>query len=467
MKRSELLFTAIKPPLDYLALIFAALAAYFIRYWPAIQNIRPVVFDLSFRDYLSLVIGIALFWLIIFALAGLYTIGGTKRLREELGRTFVACSAGLALVLAVMVFSRFLFDSRFIILTSWFLAIIFVGIERIFIRAGQKISYKFGFGVHRIVIIGNGQVAKNLAEEFTKHKSLGYKIAAQFLNFDAKTSNQLKQMAEANAIDEIIEINPNANTEQTIDLINFINEYHLDFRYTADLLGTQLTNIDVTTYAGMPIVEVKKTRLDGWGRINKRIFDIFDSIILIILTSPIMLITALAIKIDSAGPIFFRYKRMGQFGKPFNYFKLRSMIKDAHKYRFDPEFLARQKNLREGSPMIKFKNDPRITRVGKFIRRFSIDELPELFLVLIGKMSLVGPRPHEIEEVERYQRHHKKVLTIKPGITGLAQISGRSDLNFEEEIKLDTFYIENWSLSLDLQILFKTPMAVLKRRKAE
>ncbi|MFA6254624.1 MAG: sugar transferase [Patescibacteria group bacterium] len=467
MKRSELLFTAVKPPLDYLALVFAALGAYSIRYLPMVQNIRPVVFDLPFKNYISLVVGIALLWLGIFALAGLYTIGGTKRLREELGRIFVACSAGLALVLAVMVFSRFLFDSRFIILATWFLAIIFVSIERIFIRTGQKFSYKFGFGVHRVAIIGNSQVAKDLTEEFTKHKSLGYKIVAQFLNFDNQTASQLQQMAETNAIDEIIEINPNANTEQTIDLINFINEYHLDFKYTADLLGTQLTNIEVTSYAGMPIVEVKKTRLDGWGRINKRIFDIFGSIILIIIVSPIMLITALAIKIDSSGPTLFRYKRMGQFGKPFNYFKFRSMIKDAHHYRFDPEFLAKQRNLREGSPMIKFKNDPRVTRVGKFLRRFSIDELPELFLVLIGKMSLVGPRPHEIEEVKKYQRHHKKVLTIKPGITGLAQISGRSDLNFEEEIKLDTFYIENWSLGLDLQILFKTPLAVLKRRKAE
>ena len=116
---------------------------------------------------------------------------------------------------------------------------------------------------------------------------------------------------------------------------------------------------------------------------------------------------------------------------------------------------------------MKFKNDPRITGVGKIIRRFSIDELPELFLVLIGKMSLVGPRPHEIEEVQNYQKHHKKLLNIKPGISGLAQVSGRSDLDFEEEVKLDTYYIENWSLGLDLQILLKTPLAVIKKRQTE
>jgi lipopolysaccharide/colanic/teichoic acid biosynthesis glycosyltransferase len=217
----------------------------------------------------------------------------------------------------------------------------------------------------------------------------------------------------------------------------------------------------------MPVVEVKKTRLDGWGKIYKRIFDTSGSIILIILTAPVMLITAIVIKLDSAGPMFFKYQRIGQQGKPFTYFKFRSMIKDAHKFRFDNEFLAKQQNLRAGSPMIKFKNDPRITRVGRILRRFSIDELPELFLVFIGKMSLVGPRPHEIEEVGNYQRHHKKLLTIKPGITGLAQVSGRSDLDFEQEVKLDTFYIENWSLGLDMQIIFKTPLAVIKRRQTE
>ena len=143
------------------------------------------------------------------------------------------------------------------------------------------------------------------------------------------------------------------------------------------------------------------------------------------------------------------------------------MIKNAHQYRFDQEFLEKNENLRAGTPMMKFKNDPRITKFGRLIRRWSIDELPELFLVLTGKISLVGPRPHEIEEVEKYSRYHKKLLAIKPGITGLAQVSGRSDLNFEQEVKLDIYYIENWSLGLDLQILLKTPAAVIKKRKSQ
>ena len=317
-----------------------------------------------------------------------------------------------------------------------------------------------------MVIRGNSKIEKILTEEFSQHQSLGYRAVYQYQVLNRSALADLAKKVKEDKIDEIIQISPSLNTEQTIELINFANENHLDFKYTADLLGTQLTNLAVTTYAGIPIVEVKKTSLDGWGRITKRIFDIFGSIILLICLAPVMILVAIWIKFDSVGPILFKYKRIGQYGKSFTYFKFRSMIKDAHHYRFDSAFLAQQKNLRTGSPMIKFQNDPRITRVGRLIRRFSADELPELFLVLVGKMSLVGPRPHEIEEVQRYQRHHKKVLTIKPGITGLAQISGRSDLDFEAEVKLDIFYIENWSLGLDLQILSKTPLAVIKRRNA-
>src|SRR3989344_1909554 len=460
MKKSELIFTAIKPPLDYLAIILAGITAYFIRYLPAIQSVRSVSFDLSFKNYVSILSVAGLLWLVIFALSGLYVISSGKKIPEELAKVFVACSAGLALVLAIMVFSRFLFDSRFIILAAWLLSIIFVSAERIFIHLIRNFAYKFNFGVRRAVIVGNGQIAQDLINEFNRYYSLGYRIIRQFLNFDHLTEEEIKKMVAEDKIDEIIQINPNINTEQTINLIDFVNENHLDFRYAADLLGTKLTNLEVMTYAGIPMGEVKKTRLDGWGRISKRIYDLIGSIILIILTLPLMILIALAIKLDSAGPILFRYQRIGQNGKPFIYFKFRSMIKNAHQFRFDRNFLAQHQNLREGTPMIKFDHDPRITRVGKFLRRFSFDELPEFFIVLVGKMSLVGPRPHEAEEVGKYQRHHKKVLTIKPGITGLAQVSGRSDISFEEEVKLDTFYIENWSLGLDGQILLKTPLAV-------
>lgn len=464
MKRSELIFSAITVPLDYVAILLAAVAAYFMRYLPLIQSIRPVIFNLQFSEYLVIALAVALGWLVVFALTGLYAMGGTKKISTELTKIFIGCSAALALILAVMVFSRYLFDSRFIILVTWGLAIIFVSLERLIIRFFQRLAFKAGIGVHRVVVIGTGPIAESLIDEFNTRPMLGYRVVIQKDAFDPTTANELAQMVADDRFDEIIQVNPNLPTNQTENLISFVNDHHLTFKYTADLLGTRLTNLEVSTVAGTPVVEVKKTQLDGWGRIYKRIFDIVAALILLVIASPIMLLIALLIKLDSIGPIFFTYQRIGQLGKPFTYFKFRSMINNAHRYRFDEQFLAQHPNVRAGSPMMKFKNDPRVTRVGRRLRRWSLDELPEFLLVFVGKMSLVGPRPHEVEEVQHYQRHHKKLLTIKPGVTGLAQVSGRSDLDFEQEAQLDAYYIENWSLGLDLQIMLKTPWAIIRRR---
>jgi lipopolysaccharide/colanic/teichoic acid biosynthesis glycosyltransferase len=155
-------------------------------------------------------------------------------------------------------------------------------------------------------------------------------------------------------------------------------------------------------------------------------------------------------------------KRVGQKGKIFKMYKFRSMVKDAHLMKSEIKNL----NERPDGPLFKMKNDPRVTTFGKFLRRTSLDELPQLFNVLAGEMSLVGPRPHEPEEVSEYQRGYRKLLTIKPGITGMAQVSGRSSLLFSEEAKLDIFYIENWSILLDLIILLKTPKALFKKDEA-
>lgn len=186
-----------------------------------------------------------------------------------------------------------------------------------------------------------------------------------------------------------------------------------------------------------------------------------------------MLIIAIAVRLDSRGPVIYRNERVGVKGN-FDVLKIRSMKEDYctgrqfannHSSLELQEKLIKQKSVRKG-PVYKIKDDPRVTSVGRFIRALSLDELPQFFNVLKGEMSLVGPRPHQPIEVAKYARHHKKVLTIKPGITGMAQISGRSDLDFDEEVRLDYYYIENWSILLDLKILLKTPFAVLAKRKA-
>lgn len=463
LKKSELIFSAILVPLDFLMLVLAAVIAYFLRFQTLVA-FRPIIYEMPFGEFINLSALTAFVWLVIFAFSGLYTIGGTRRILDELAKIILACSAGLAFIIILIFFKRELFSSRFIILAAWILAILFVSFGRLVIRFLQRMIFRRGIGVHRVVIIGEDRAADILINEFFKNPNLGLKVIKRYKKFDEEVAKEVEELHRTVGIDEIIQTNGEITREESLNLVDFCNENHIVFKYSADLFAVQAIKIEFRDFAGVPIAEVKRTRLEGWGRIYKRIFDIIGSLILIILTAPIMIITAIAIKLDSKGPIFWsrlddgsKVQRVGQFGRPFHYFKFRSMKPGTHHLRYTE--LA-TKDFRKG-PLVKIKDDPRITRVGKLIRRFSIDELPELFLVLVGKMSLVGPRPHLPEEVAKYKKHHKKVLIVKPGITGLAQISGRADLDFEEEVKLDIYYIENWSLLLDLYILFKTPFVVL------
>lgn len=469
MKRSELTFTLALVPFDYLALLAAGIAAYYSRFHPAFTAVRPVIFDLTLQGYLKVVTPLVIVFLLVFAVSGLYSVA-RRSVASELSRIVLACSTSMALVFAISFFSRVLFESRFIAIAGWGLAIIFVSMERLAVRALQRSLLHVGIGTHRIVIIGKTSASEALVSEFTHKKRLGFKIVGQYKNFTKALAKELRQMKRQDKIDEIVLADPEASRQETLELIAFTEAEHLGFRYCADLFTTAIGRSIIHTYAGIPVIEVQKTPLDGWGAIYKRAFDITGSLILIVLTSPIMLVTALAIKLDSRGPVFFAKlddgsvsRRVGQGGRAFTYFKFRSMRPGTHLQRYDE--LAKN-DTRHGSPLVKIKNDPRITRVGRFIRKFSIDELPEFFLVLRGHMSLVGPRPHLPEEVDKYRPQHRKVLTIKPGITGMAQISGRENLDFDDEVRLDTYYIEHWSPWLDLYILLKTPWVVLFGRGA-
>jgi lipopolysaccharide/colanic/teichoic acid biosynthesis glycosyltransferase len=274
-----------------------------------------------------------------------------------------------------------------------------------------------------------------------------------------KVLGNIEELGKLNTkykFDTLVLADSNLSESKTSSIFDFCDEKKVNFKEIPNLFKVKTSNTIYSTIGGIPVINFRRTPLEGWGSIVKRIFDIFISFILIIIFSPIMLLTALAIKI-------------GRDGKEFTYFKFRSMVQNAHELRYDPSFRKKVEDTRgwnSDNPMIKYKNDPRITKVGHIIRKYSIDELAEFFLVFIGSMSMVGPRPHEKEEVEKYKKFHKKVLSIKPGITGMGQTSGRSDLTFSDEVGLDIYYIENWSLWLDIKILFKTPIAIFQKRKA-
>lgn len=469
MKRSELAFTLALIPLDLFALFSAGVAAYYSRFYPAFTSIRPVLFNLTLQQYLLIISSTMPIWLFVFATAGLYSIR-RKPLAKELTRVVLATSASMATIFAVLFFSRTLFDSRFIALAAWVCAIVFVGLGRMILRGLERSLMEFGIGVHCVGVIGSSETAQDLIRLFKTNPRLGFRVVEQTDTFSENTAKKFKQLLAKNVLDDVILADPEASKKTVLDLIAFTDEEHIGFRYSADLFAAAVGKSVFHMYAGIPIIEVQKTPLDGWGAIYKRLFDIVGSLFLITLTSPIMILTAIAIKLDSRGPVFFSKmddaspsKRIGQGGKPFRYFKFRSMIPGTHTMRYKE---LSEKDSRKGSPLVKIQNDPRITQVGSFIRTFSIDELPEFFLVLKGDMSLVGPRPHLPEEVAKYKPEHKRVLTIKPGITGMAQISGRADLDFDEEVRLDTYYIEHWSPWFDFYILLKTPFVVIFRKGA-
>ena len=215
------------------------------------------------------------------------------------------------------------------------------------------------------------------------------------------------------------------------------------------------------TLGGYPIVALRRTPLEGWGRVWKRLLDFVVALVGLLLLWPVFALIALVITADSAGPVFFRQVRVGRNQRSFRIVKFRTMVKNAEELK--RKLLLH--NERSG-PLFKMKDDPRVTRVGRFLRMWRLDEFPQFFNVLLGEMSLIGPRPHLPEEIERYDRYHRKLFAIKPGMTGLAQVSGSSSLPFEKEAALDVHYIEHWSPKLDLLIFMKTIQRLLGDRSA-
>lgn len=472
MKKADLVFSALLVPVDFVMLILAGTFAYFLRFTQFFQNLRPIVFNLPFKDFLGLSVMIAFFFLGLFALAGLYKIRFPRRVFKEFPRIVITISAGMALVIVFTFATRELFVSRFIVISSWLLAIILIALGRFLIKLLQQwIVGKYNYGIHKVALLGLDGVGKNIFQELTTKPFLGYRVVARTKDFN---KSQLLKIIKDKDVDEVIQCNPKLSRKNLLELLDLCQERRIDFKFIPNLLETRTTNIDIQALAGVPIVELKRTRLDGWGKITKRGFDIAGSLLAIIIFSPFMLATAIAVKATSRGPMIYKNERVGDKDK-FDTYKFRSMrreccvgkqFRDQKKALEYERKLIKEKNTRSG-PIYKIKDDPRLTPIGKFIRQTSLDEFPQFFNVLFGQMSLVGPRPHQPREVAKYQKHHKKVLNIKPGVTGLAQISGRSDLDFEDEVRLDTYYVENWSLGLDIAIFLKTPFAVLKRRKAD
>ena len=408
-------------------------------------------------------------FVLIYAIEGLYKIKVTRKYWQETFKVFAASSLVLVIIIIAIFLQRTWFSSRFIILAGWFLIVIYVSIARLILHEIQKfLLVKNGLGAHRVLLIGENDQINEIRNIIRKIPSMGYKIVDQVGSFSLKV---IKEVREMRGIDEIILCDPTITDAEQEKIIDYCAINSISYKYIPTSLQT--SKVTMGMLDGVPIIEVEHTPLDGWGRILKRIFDIIGSSILIAISSPLMFLVAIIVKIQDNGPIVYKNERIGDNSRKFFVYKFRYMKWKYCITKENPDFeealryeknLIKEKSLREG-PVYKIKNDPRKTAFGSFIEKYSIDELPQFFNVFKGEMSLVGPRPHQEREVEKYKEYHRRLLTIKPGVTGLAQISGRSDLDFEDEYKLDVFYIENWSLWMDISICLKTIGVLFRRRK--
>lgn len=471
MKRSEIFFSAIQVPVDFLMIVLAASSAYFLRGLPMFEGYVSRVFNLSFEDYLTFTLTVAPFFLIAIAFEGLYTMRATRSFPQEAYSILRAITFGLIVLVIAVFLNREWFSSRFVILVGWALAVLYVLIARYLIQRLQKwfLVHK-GVGIHRVLLIGTNQKMYALKKLLTRNKQLGYRVVDQI---ETASVTLIKEIRQKKGIDEIVVGDPTLTDDEQEKLFDYCQINNITYKYFPTTLQTPRFFMKI--WNGEPIIEFQHTPLDGWGRVIKRAYDIVAGFVLTVLFGPLMLVVALLIKLEDAdGPIIYKNERIGENGKKFFVYKFRYMQWKYCITKENPHMeeaiafekkLIEEKNVRKGGILYKIKDDPRKMKIGAFIERFSLDELPQFFNVLKGDMSLVGPRPHQEREVERYSEYHRRLLTMRPGITGMAQVSGRSDLAFEDEYRLDVFYIENWSLWLDIIICLKTAGALLRRRK--
>jgi undecaprenyl-phosphate galactose phosphotransferase len=484
MKRSEIFFSVLQVPLDFLLLLAGFLAAYWLRdsgfvltpdvpgdlgsvvRYGSLSDILP------FSEYLRYVLYIIPVMIGIFGLTGLYAMRGSLPLSKKAIRVFLGVSVGLFFVLLLFLLRNDFFLPRSTVLYAWAFCTLFVLLGRMVIRMIQAILQKFGIGVIRLGIVGSQESATTILLGLMHNPHSLYRLDSLLESLQV---DKLIRQLNADKLDELIVVNEHYDTEDLIKIRNHCLEHQVGFSFVPSLFTKLQSNYAVRSEFGMPAIEIKPTPLDGWGRVVKRIFDIISSIVLIILFSPVYLIIAVWMLISSPGPLIYKNKRLGKDMEPIFVWKFRSMkveYCDGPGYSgaaaFKKYLVSNPAAAKEWEATSKLQNDPRVSQVGKFLRKTSLDELPQFFNVLGGSLSLVGPRPivrndfHD--EVEKYGEAARMLFTVKPGVTGFWQVSGRNDTTFAERIQLDMHYIENWSLWWDLLIMFKTISVFIPKR---
>ena len=430
---------------------------------------------ISFETYQFLLYPMPVVWLIIFAINGLYVKDNLLRGDREYARLFRSTTEGfLLIVVAGFLGSTFIFARAWLLMT-WGFTFLFVSIARLLLRRGVYGLRKQGFFLTPAVIVGANQEGRWLAEQLLHWETSGLhlvgfvdkKTPVTFPLFHDLVSlgsvDQLGEIIERYDIGEVILASSAFSTrDHLLDIFrNYGVSDKVNIRMSSGLYEILTTGLTVNEFAYVPLVYVNKVRLSGTDTVVKAILDYALAILGLIILSPLLLVVAALVRFGSPGPILYSRQVMGLNGRKFKVLKFRTMFINGD------EILDRHPEMKEEFLRTrKLKNDPRITPVGAFLRKFSLDELPQLINVLKREMALVGPRMIPPAEMAMYKQFDMNLLTVLPGITGLWQVSGRSDISYEERVRLDMYYIRNWSIWFDLRILFQTIPAVLTGRGA-
>jgi len=457
LKKPEIILRLLRIPLDIVAVSVAFLLAYWWRshpeWIPYIDLGKPML--LPFVDYLWFSLQAAVLIVLIFAWEKMYGLRKSYRFRKELRKIVAYLGAAFTLIILYFFLVGIQFFSRFILGVAFLGTIALMILFRLILRLIQHWFWKKGISKRRVLFVGEGKVLKELKKAW--HNTLGFTLVGRLATEKRSVPQgnlrilgvyeEFEQVIKKHRVDEVVQV---SNVKKSAEIVEYCQLNHIEYRFVPDMLEVQRTNTELDFVYEIPIITLRSSAIDWWARIVKRIIDVVGAIVGLVLLSPFFAYIAIRMKVTDPGPVFYRSKRVSR-NRNFWMWKFRTMVVDADKLK---ESLLKQ-NQRSG-PLFKIDNDPRITKFGSFLRRSSMDEFPQLWNVLKGDLSLVGPRPHLPEEIEQYEKHHRKVLTVKAGVTGLAQVSGRSQLDFEQEVKLDVYYIENWSLWLDIKIIIRT-----------
>lgn len=462
---------------DFLILLLAFTVAYVLRvqYDP-----RPLLTEVYAYDYFISFLIIIPFWILIFATLGLYQSNTYSRRLVEWGKIAIGALIGILLIIGWEYISeRHLFPARLVAAYALAISFLLLVFEREILRLTRSLMFRLGRGTSRVLIIGNSDATRDIAESLSETHKSGYQIVAIAgpkkavpagleVNHYASVDTALKEIKSLR-ISTIIQTDLYDSADRNQRILGAAQINHISYNFIPGEAEFYAGKNTIDVFLGYPMISVSQTPLIGWGSIAKHIFDAVASIFLLVVLSPLFLVLILLQKIFNPGPVFYLSKRLSRFSEPISLIKFRSMSSKYGKKDAAIEFreMGREDLAKEYEKNHKVEDDPRITKFGKFLRVTSLDELPQIINVFKGDLSLVGPRPILPQEVKFSKSSTALLHSVKSGVTGLWQVSGRSNLSFDERVELELFYAQNWSFWLDIKILFKTIGVVFGKRGAK